>query len=126
MSEHKENSGSGFGFTEIIVLVCLIAFFALALRPNFITSGRNSPTLACINNMRQIDAAINNEWALVNVKTNGVTVTGNDIKPYIKLDAAGHLPKCPMGGRYILGKVGDIPQIRCSLGTSVTPAHVLP
>jgi hypothetical protein len=60
---------------------------------------------------------------LVNGKTNGV-VTENDIKIYIKLDAKGNLPKCPSGGTYTIGKIGDKPT--CSLGTTVTPAHVLP
>jgi hypothetical protein len=79
----------------------------------------------CINNLRQIDAAIN-EWALEKGKTNGTVVTENDIKPYLKLGPDGQLPKCPMGGKYIFGKVGNIPQVTCSLGTTVTPAHVLP
>jgi hypothetical protein len=87
---------------------------------------------ACINNLRQIDAA-KNEWALEhNAKSNGV-VTIKDIRPYIerernnpfiKLDAKGNLPKCPSGGVYTIGKIGEPPA--CSLGTTVTPAHVLP
>jgi hypothetical protein len=87
---------------------------------------------ACINNLRQIDAA-KNEWALEhNAKSNGV-VTIKDIRPYIerernnpfiKLDAKGNLPKCPSGGVYTIGVIGEPPT--CSLSTTVTPAHVLP
>jgi hypothetical protein len=61
---------------------------------------------------------------LENGKTNGVVITENDIKPYIKLDSNGNLPKCPAGGKYTIGRIGDKPT--CSLGTTVTPAHVLP
>jgi outer membrane lipoprotein-sorting protein len=67
---------------------------------------------ACINNLRQIDGAIN-EWALEKGKAKGAVVTEADIKPYLKLDAGGNLPKCPAGGKYTLGKVGDLPT--CSI-----------
>jgi len=93
---------------------------------------RGGKSNACINNLRQIDAA-KNEWTLEhNAKSNDV-VTVNDMRPYIerernnpfiKLDAKGNLPKCPSGGIYSIGKIGEPPT--CSLGTTVTPAHVLP
>jgi hypothetical protein len=73
---------------------------------------------ACINNLRQIDAA-KNEWALEKGKPNGTPVTEDDIKPYIKLDANGNFPKCPAGGTYTIGKVGEKPT--CSI-----PGHELP
>jgi len=84
---------------------------------------RQSPAIGCINNLRQIDGA-KNEWALLNHKTNGEEVTETDIKPYILLDRAGKIPHCPVGGNYNIGRVGDTPT--CSLGATVTPAHVLP
>jgi hypothetical protein len=89
--------------------------------PNFVkarASGGSQPP-ACINNLRQIDAA-KNEWALENGKTNGVIATENDIKPYIKLDSSGNIPKCPAGGIYTIGKVGEKPT--CSIGG---PIHTL-
>jgi len=73
---------------------------------------------ACINNLRQIDGA-KNEFALEKGKANGTAVTEADIKPYIKLDANGNLPKCPAGGTYTIGKVGELPT--CSI-----PGHALP
>jgi len=73
--------------------------------------------------MRRIDAA-KVEWALEhNAKTNDVA-TVSDIKPYLKLDAKGNLPKCPSGGIYTIGKIGE--PVTCSLSNTVTPAHVLP
>jgi outer membrane lipoprotein-sorting protein len=73
---------------------------------------------ACINNLRQIDAA-KNQWALENNKKAGTVVTEDDVKPYIKLDADGNLPKCPSGGTYTIGKVGEKP-------TCSTAGHFLP
>jgi hypothetical protein len=60
-----------------------------------------------------------------NKKTNGTVVNWNDIKPYIKLNSSGNIPGCPKGGKYTLGKVGDTPQVSCSLST-LTPGDFLP
>ena len=79
---------------------------------------------SCINNLRQIDAAAQ-EFALEKGKTNGEDINfPNDLTPYCKLNKYGKIPPCPQGGVYSLKKVGDKPT--CSLGTTVTPAHVLP
>jgi hypothetical protein len=73
---------------------------------------------ACITNLRQIDAA-KNQFALEKGKKNGDPVTEADIKPYLKLDANGNIPKCPGGGKYTIGKVGELPT--CSIA-----GHALP
>ena len=128
MSKPEENSGWGFGFKEIIVLVFIIGFVALVVTPQYIFTGKDRSGMqanACINNMRQIDAAIN-EWALERGKTNGTVVVVNEITNYIKLNRKGQIPSCPSGGKYIYGKVGTNSQVTCSLGTNVVPAHVLP
>jgi hypothetical protein len=85
---------------------------------------RSDPAYACINNLRQIDAAAN-EFALVAHLTNGDAIHfPDDLTPYIKLNSAGKIPSCPSGGIYSIQKVGVLPV--CSLGTTVTPAHFLP
>jgi hypothetical protein len=83
-----------------------------------------SATNACIHNLQQIDAAAN-QFALEHRLTNGDAINyPNDLTPYIKLNDEGKIPPCPSGGIYSIKKVGDTPT--CSLGTTVTPAHVLP
>ena len=72
---------------------------------------------ACINNLRQIDAA-KQQWALENGKANGTAVTEADIKPYLGR-GGGEMPKCPAGGKYTIGKVGEPPT--CSIA-----GHALP
>jgi len=129
MSESENKSSF---LRNFIIVGAIFLLFALLAIPNFVRDPWTSPANACINNMRQIDAA-KNEWALEhNAKSNDV-VTINDIRPYIerernnafiKLDAKGNLPKCPSGGIYTIGKVGESPT--CSLGTNVIPEHVLP
>jgi hypothetical protein len=48
----------------------------------------------------------------------------NDLTAYIKLNKRGKIPSCPSGGIYQDSRVGEPPT--CSLGSTVTPAHVLP
>jgi hypothetical protein len=105
------------------VVVCLLGLFALVAIPNRVGS-HGSPANACINNLREIDAAAQ-EFALEKRKTNGEAINyPNDLTPYIKLGKDGKLPSCPQGGVYSIKKVGFVPT--CSLGTNVIPAHVLP
>jgi hypothetical protein len=95
------------------------SFGAAATSTSSTSSSREvSQRNACINNLRQIDGA-KNEWALEKGKQKGDVVTEADIKPYIKLDASGNLPKCPAGGTYTIGKVGELPT--CSIA-----GHALP
>jgi hypothetical protein len=123
MGESENKSPSQSSALVWVVIAGLSGFFilvAIAPRPR---SG-TSPANACINNLRQIDAAIN-EWAYENHKTNGTVVTANDITNYIKLNQYGKIPPCPSGGKYTFGNVGDTPQVTCSLSTAIPP-HVLP
>ncbi|HEY6229237.1 MAG TPA: hypothetical protein VI282_19120, partial [Verrucomicrobiae bacterium] len=66
-----------------------------------------------INNLRQIDGAIE-QWALENNRSTNDPAIESEIIRYIK----GSRPACPEGGTYTFGKVGEPP--RCSI-----PGHVL-
>jgi hypothetical protein len=130
MSERRKDRGPPVEFAIFLVILGILALVAI---PNCVRSPWTSPATACINNLREIDGA-KEEWTLKhNAKTNDI-VTFDQIKPYlvpddqpnafIKLDAKGNLPKCPEGGIYTIGRIGEPPT--CSLGTTVNPQHVLP
>ncbi len=103
-----------------LVLLCLPLIIAIFI-PNFHGS-HGSPANACINNLRQIDAAVN-QFALEHQLTNGDKINfPNDLTPYIKLNSLGKIPGCPMGGVYHIDKVGDNPT--CTLSTLIPP-HAL-
>jgi hypothetical protein len=70
---------------------------------------------ACINNLRQIDAA-KQQWALEKNKTAEAIPTVQDLLPYLKDQT---FPVCPSGGTYTLNAVGYLPS--CSV-----PGHELP
>ena len=107
---------------EMFIFIIILGILAAIAIPNYIRDPWTSPANACINNLRQIDAAAN-EFALVKGLTNGDPIHfPDDLTPYIKLNSAGKIPSCPSGGTYHLTRVGDAPT--CSLGTTITPAHV--
>jgi hypothetical protein len=70
---------------------------------------------ACINNLRQIDAA-KQQWALEQQKTAEAIPTVQDLAPYFK---DGIMPVCPATGKYTLNAMNAAPA--CSI-----PGHALP
>ena len=124
MKTNKPSRKSGFTLVEIMIVVAIIGLLAAIAIPNFIKARATAQANACINNLRQIDAAIN-EWALEAGKSTGVAVNATVISGYIKLNSASSIPACPAGGTYTYGNVGDTKQISCSLST-LTPGHFLP
>jgi len=112
------------GYISIGLSVFLVPMMLAIAIPNFVKARSTSQANACINNLRQIDAAAN-QFALENHLTNGQAINfPGDLTPYIKLNRNGKFPSCPTGGVYSITKVGDTPT--CSIGTSANPAHVLP
>ena len=127
MKTNKTSRKAGFTLVEIMIVVAIIGLLAAIAIPNFIRARATSQANACINNLRQIDAAIN-EWALENGQHSGSSVSAGfptNVMAYIKLNSAGSLPPCPAGGTYQTTTVGATPQVNCTL-SSLTPGHFLP
>lgn len=123
---------AGFTLVEIMIVVAIIGLLAAIAIPNFIQARETSQKDACINNLRQIDAA-KQQWALENGKLSTDTPSPTSLAPYLGHSTGGQevnvnggqVPNkvnCPAGGTYTIKTVGEAPI--CSL--SATAGHKLP
>jgi len=74
--------------------------------PNFVKARQTAQQNACINNLRQIDAA-KKQWALENKKTDTDTPTREDLTPLL---SNKQFPVCPAGGNYTINPVSHRPE----------------
>ena len=125
MKTSKASLLAGFTLVEIMIVVAIIGVLAAIGIPSFLRARTRSQATACINNLRQIETAVQQVAIEKGLHVGDDVTYPDDITPYIRLNSNNEIPGCPALGEYSLKKVGDIPQAICSLGTSVDPPHVL-
>lgn len=124
MKTSQTNVAGGFTLVEIMVVVAVISLLAAIVIPNLLKAGAKSQATTCINNLRQIDTAVQQFSIEAGKHVGDVINYPNDLTPYIRLNPQGLIPPCPARGVYTLNTVGNQPSAFCSLGSTVTPAHV--
>ena len=95
---------AGFTLVEIMIVVAIIGLLAAIAIPNFVQARKTSQTNACINNLRQINAA-KQQWALEHGQSAGATPVSADIQPYLGRGSAGSIANlyCPITAPAALG-----------------------
>ncbi len=88
----NQNMKSAFTLVEIMIVVAIIGLLAAIAIPNFVRARTTAQLNACINNLRQIDGAVQ-QWALENKKDTTAAVAEADVTPYLKNSVV-----CPSGG----------------------------
>ena len=123
----KKSAESGFTLVEIMIVVALIGLLASIATPTWVKARSNSQMKTCVNNLRQIDAAVQ-QWALETKQAPANPVLFSDISSYLK-----HSVVCPSGGStatfgstYSLTTVGEKPTCQIGNAWSAPYTHALP
>jgi prepilin-type N-terminal cleavage/methylation domain-containing protein len=82
----------GFTLVEIMIVVAIIGLLASIAIPNYAQSREAARRSVCINNLQQIEGAIQ-RWSLDMQKDEGQVVTYGNIQGYLKRSVV-----CPSGG----------------------------
>ena len=133
---HTQNR-SGFTLVEIMIVVAIIGLLAAIAIPNFVRARQTSQTNACINNLRQLDAAIQ-QYALEKGAAAGEPVSGDDVSAYLPrgvntlAEDIESIVFCPIdpnkafSSSYVGGLTTVDAKPTCMFGDDLTPAHQLP
>jgi prepilin-type N-terminal cleavage/methylation domain-containing protein len=124
--KNNVHKSRGFTLVEIMIVVAIIGLLAAIAIPNFIKARATSQQNACINNLRQITAAVE-QWAMENGQSAGSAPPSltSDLTPYIQLNSNSSVPPCPAGGTYTINNISAVPQVTCSLSSLATQPHIL-
>jgi prepilin-type N-terminal cleavage/methylation domain-containing protein len=119
VSNPRKNQAA-FTLVEIMIVVSIIGLLTVLAIPSFVKARKQAQGRRAMNDVRQIDAAID-QWALEMGLTDGATIVSSQAATYLK--PTDWEDYDPLGNAYVLGKVGTN-QIRINSTTKSALAGV--
>ena len=101
----------GFTLVEMMIVVLIIGILIAIALPNFLRARENARLRACVANMKQIQAAIE-QWGM-ETKASGDTNVPTDLNAYANWLKT--IPTCPSGGTYTISGTLNTYTISCSV-----------
>jgi prepilin-type N-terminal cleavage/methylation domain-containing protein len=117
---NSKNRG-GFTLVEIMIVVAIIALLAAIAVPNFLRSRKRSQATQVLEDLRQIDSAVD-QWAIENNKAGGSPVTWGDVQKYIKTGTRLYTSsgKDILGNGFTINNVDTPPQVNSATYTALS------
>ena len=123
----KTSRKAGFTLVEIMIVVAIIGLLAAIAIPNFVHARSQAQQNACINNLRQIDAA-KQQWALETGQKPSASPSAGNIQPYLGRGSTGSLTDvyCPQSSTHTIAASYTIGNLNTAPVCKINTAHVLP
>ena len=124
LNKLNKNRG-GFTLVEIMIVVAIIALLASVAVPSFLRARKRSQATAVKNDLRLIDAAVD-QYALENNKAAGTQPTGADVAKYLKtgtrlqVAAASGTVTDQLGNTVTIPTVDGLPKIPSATNTALS------
>lgn len=117
----KQHCRDGFTLVEIMIVVAIIGLLAAIAIPNFVKARKTAQGNACINNLRQIDSAIQ-QFALEHNAKDDALINSTQVAEYMRNK---EMPVCPTGNTpYKVGPNIESPVV-CENAVDGQPGHRL-
>ena len=113
---------SGFTLLELMIILAIIGLLASITIPNMIRARSTAQISDCINNLRQVDTAVQ-EWAIEANAGIGLPVTSDDIRPFLGRGASGSIQTvyCPADVTKLFDNSYEIPDSSSKPNCRIVP-----
>ena len=111
----------GFTLVEIMIVVAIIALLAAIAVPNFLRSRKRSQATQILEDLRQIDSAVD-QYAIETNKAGGATVLWADVQKYIKTGTRLYTSgaKDILGNTFTMPTVDSVPRVPANTYTALS------
>ena len=121
MLQKLNTKRGGFTLVEIMIVVAIIALLAAIAVPNFLRSRKRSQATQVLEDLRQIDSAID-QYAIENNKAGGTNVVWADVQKYIKTGTRLYSSNNAdiLGNAFTITSVDSVPKVSSTTYTALS------